>query len=128
MTRPAQPGDLAWLICSPESGNDRRIVRVGRPWPAYEMFVHNPEVMQWLRHPGFIVTSQGTPINLFRESSLLGKLEKRSFSTVIWRADRLIPILDEPGQDEALTWKAVPTALRQFEDALKRPGEFIPKD
>ena len=106
MTRPAQPGDLAFLVAQQEE-NDGIIVRVGPPHKGYLQ----TDVGLLLCSPGtfyFIVTSVGRPITLY---SMDNPQETITTHKLPWPRDRLIPILDEPGEDETLTWKSLPTTL-----------------
>jgi hypothetical protein len=111
MTRPAQTGDLAFLVVwNPE--NAGIIVEVGPP-------AHNGQSFRDVNGrpvtfesacdgPAFVVTSQGRPIVLHPRSGRGPIIRTMTFG---WSRDRLIPILDEPGEDETLTWKDVPITV-----------------
>ena len=114
MTRPARPGDLAWLIARrPE--NQGLIVRVGPPVVDGQLF-HCCRLgfpIYWRGGAnGFVVTSQGRPVILRAEFDLPGL--PLHMMTLGWRADKLIPILDEPGEDETLSWNKLPTPIKEL--------------
>ena len=113
MIRPARPGDLAWLIARrPE--NQGIIVRVGPPAVRGQLFHCSRGVpIRWKDGMnGFVVTSQGRPVVLQASFGFLGPT--LYMMTLGWAANKLIPILDEPGEDETLSWSKLPTPTKEL--------------